>query len=76
MNTTVQSFPWSHFLQWTLILTLASWACFFFYDYFILGSKVQDDIYHNPLQDKSSGVDTREQIQTKQVEFDSLLNNP
>jgi hypothetical protein len=53
-----------------------SWACFFFYDYFILGSKVQDDIYHNPLQDKSNGVDTREQIKTKQVEFDSLLNNP
>jgi hypothetical protein len=37
---------------------------------------VQDDIYHNPLQDKSNGFDTREQIQTKQIEFDSLLKNP
>ena len=70
---TTNSFPWTDFFLYTGICTLACWACFFFYDYFITGSQVKEDIYDNPIAKKEKSVDTRTQITTDTVEFDSML---
>ena len=67
------TFPWELFIQYTSILTLIIWAGFFFYDYFIVGTQVKEDIYDNPISKKSSENDTREQVLTNKVEFDSML---
>ncbi|MFY7889584.1 MAG: hypothetical protein ACOVOW_11770 [Spirosomataceae bacterium] len=67
------SFPWTDFFLYTGICTLACWASFFFYDYFITGSQVKENIYDNPIAKKAKSVDTRPQITTDTVEFDSML---
>jgi hypothetical protein len=71
--TNIISFPWTDFFQYTGICTLLCWACFFFYDYFITGSQVKDNIYDNPIVKKEKSIDTRTQITTDTVEFDSML---
>lgn len=67
-------FPWQSLIQYTTIITLFVWAAFFFYDYFIVGSTVKEDIYDNPIRNKASEQDTREQVLTDKVEFDGMLN--
>lgn len=67
------SFPWSAFIKYTCILTVTCWAGFFFYDYFIIGSKTKEDIYDNPINKKTNELDSREQVLTDKVEFDAIL---
>jgi hypothetical protein len=68
-------FPWSNFFTITLCITGVVWAAFGFYDYFILGSKLKEDIHENPIPKKAPTADTREQISTKEVSHDFMLKN-
>ena len=75
MTIAIIGFPWESFIKYTSIITLIVWAGFFFYDYFILGSKTKEDIYDNPINKKTKELDTRQQVLTDKVEFDSMLKS-
>lgn len=67
-------FNWTHYGKYVTILTLITWAVFFFYDYFI-GNTARDkaSILDNPIP-KIPKPDHRTQIMTKQVEYDGMLS--
>jgi hypothetical protein len=72
IHSSILLFNWFVYGKGVVILTFSVWAIFLFYDYFIRTSESKDLILENPTILPKT-FDSRPQIQTNTIEFDSMI---
>ncbi len=72
-HSSILLFNWNVYGIGVGTLTLCTWAVFFFYDYFISSQHSKESMFDNPSS-LGKSLDTRTQIQSEKVEFDTMIN--